>query len=51
MSELMCRNERRREKVRRQVQLNGLDYLEVGDPKDIERSLGKSTSVAGLFPR
>ena len=30
MTTLICRNERRREQVRRQSQLNGLDYLEVG---------------------
>ena len=50
MSELMCRNERRREKVRQQVQLNGLDYLEVGDPEDIEPAL-KINICSGLFPR
>jgi hypothetical protein len=31
MSELICRNELRREKVRRQLQLSGLDYVEVGE--------------------
>lgn len=30
MTTLICRNERRREQVRQQSQLNGLDYLEVG---------------------
>jgi len=30
MSEVICRNEQRREQVRRQKQLIGLDYLEVG---------------------
>lgn len=30
MSEVICRNELRREKVRRQEQLSGLDYVEVG---------------------
>ncbi len=30
MSEVICRNTRRRERVRQQAGLNGLDYLEVG---------------------
>lgn len=30
MSVLICKNERRREKVRQHQQLNGIDYLEVG---------------------
>ena len=30
MTELICKNERRRESVRKNSHLNGLDYLEVG---------------------
>ncbi len=49
MNELICRNEQRREQVRRQRQLNGLDYLEVGEPGRDEPSLAGQRILRVVF--
>ncbi len=48
MSSLICKNEGRREQVRKNKELNGLDYLEVGTPDQVEPSL-ESQSVLRVY--
>lgn len=49
MSELICKDTRRREQVRRNPPLNGLDYLEVGETPEGETSLESQRHLRVFF--
>ncbi|MDH3948715.1 MAG: putative baseplate assembly protein, partial [Gammaproteobacteria bacterium] len=49
MSKLFCKNEGRRERVRKHKKLNGLDYIEVGKSDEVEPSLASQSVLRVYF--
>lgn len=49
MSRLTCKNEGRREQVRKHKDLNGLDYIEVGESDKVEPSLASQSVLRVYF--